>query len=144
CCSCGTCGGCSCAAAPGCCDSVAPQMLSDPFQDDPAPPTPVPTSSSPTEVRRPPANRMKPVSAPAQEPVALKESSPAKQNIAANPSPYKIVNKQAAAPPPKTTVRKPASTITATEEVRTAPVQSVLRRASAETEAVEPAPHNIN
>lgn len=41
-------------------------------------------------------------------------------------------------------VRKPASTITATEEVRTVPAQSILRRTSAEMEAVEPAQHNIN
>jgi hypothetical protein len=118
-------------------------MLSDPFQDDPMPPKPTPTSL-PAEVRRPPANQMKPVSAPAKEAFSTKESSPARQTAATNTSPYKIVNNQPVVAAPKTTVRKPASTITATEEVRTVPVQSILRRTSAESEAIEPAPHNIN
>jgi hypothetical protein len=118
-------------------------MLADPFQDDPIPPKPTPTSA-PAEVRRPPAKQMKPVSAPAKDEVAAKVAAPPKQTAATNSSPYKIVNKQTAAPQPKTIVRKPANTITATEEVRTIPATSILRRASAETEAVEPAPHNIN
>jgi hypothetical protein len=144
CCSCGQCGGCGCGAGVGCCDAVAPPMLGDPFQDDPMPPTPRPTSIPATEVRRPPANQMKPVSAPAREAVSLKEATPARQTVAANTSPYKIVNKPTAVAAPKTMVRKPASTITATEEVRKVPAQSILRRTSAEMEAVEPAQHNIN
>jgi hypothetical protein len=119
-------------------------MLSDPFQDDPVLPTPKPTSAPTNEVRRPPANKMKPVSTPAKETVAAKDSPPAMPAASANASPYKVVNKQTTAPPPKTIVRKPTSTITATEEVRTIPTQSILRQASAETAAVEPAPHNIN
>jgi hypothetical protein len=141
CCSSNTCGSCSCGVGPGCCDAVAP-TLSDPFQDDPMPPKP--TSSPATEVRRPPAKQMKPVSAPANDTVTANESSPNKQSTATNTSPYKIVNKETATPQPKTTVRKPTSTITATEEVRTVPTRSVLRQASAESEVTEPAPHNIN
>jgi len=141
CCTCGGHGnGCSCGAAVGCCDSVPP-MLSNPFQDDPLPPTPKPTSLPPAEVRRAPANQLKPVMS--NRDASARQSAPTKQ-MPANASPYKIVQKPTAPVPPKTTVRKPASTITTTEELRTVPAQSVLRRASAEFEAAEPAPHRIN
>jgi hypothetical protein len=143
CCSCGQCDGCSCGAGPSCCDAVAPPMLGNPFQDDPMPPTPMPTSM-PAEVRRPPARQLKPVSAPPRESFSAKDSPPAKQTAAVNNSPYKIVNQQPPAAPPRTTARRATSTITATEEVRTVPARSVLRRASVESESVEPAPHNIN
>jgi len=76
--------------------------------------------------------------------VSARQSGPSRPSNSANSSPYKIVQKQPAQVTPKTTVRKPASIITTTEELRTVPAQSVLRRASAEFEAVEPAPHRIN
>ncbi len=118
-------------------------MLNDPFQDDPAPPTPTPTSL-PAEVRRVPANQLKPVSVLPKQAASSRPTSPVSQTEAAKTSPYKIVNSEPPAAPPKTTARKPASAIIATEEVRTVPARSILRRASAESEAIEPAPHNIN
>jgi hypothetical protein len=118
-------------------------MLGDPFQDDPVPPKPTPTSL-PAEVRRAPANQLKPPATLPREAVSVKAISPANQSAATNNSPYKIVNGQPSAPLPKTTTRKPASTITTTEEVRTVPARPVLRQTSAETEVTEPARHNIN
>ena len=140
----GHCNGCSCSAPCGCTDVTAPPMLSDPFQDDPLPPTPRPTSLPATEVRRAPANQLKPASTPSREAVSVTPPPSRTETASVNQSPYKIVTKQTTAAPPKTTVRKAANVIQSKEETRTVPAQSVMRRASAETEAAEPAPHRIN
>jgi hypothetical protein len=118
-------------------------MLNDPFQDDPLPPTPMPTSA-PAEVRRAPDRQMKPASAPRNNSASTTAPSSNKPATATASSPFKVVKEQTAAAPPKTTVRRPASTITAKEEIRTITARSVLRQASAETEVNEPARHNIN
>ena len=112
------------------CSSALP-ALSDPFTDDP--PLPRPTSEPATEVRRAPAPRSQPVTrraAPAPPPAP-----------APRPSPYKI----AKAPGNVSPMAKPAGQASAppapaASPKRSPPDQSVLRRASAEEESVEPAP----
>jgi hypothetical protein len=137
----------------GCSDAAAPPGLTDPFQDDPLPQpsAPRPTSATPTEVRRAPTSRLKPVSAPAKEPVAA----------APQASPYKIVSKpgtaaattkpaimsKPAAPPSSATTssRRRVAEVPAVEEIRVAaPAKPALRAASAESPINEPAPHRIN
>ncbi len=146
---------CGCATHQMGCSTTVP-MLSDPFQDDPLPPKP--TTQPATEVRRAPVQqRMQPVAraqgtgvrqavvhqSAASRPVVSQAVKPQPQVVqgAVRPGPYKIVNAPGVKPNVSRAVHQPgaAKVAPAANVERGGSTQSVLRRASAEEEQVEPA-----
>lgn len=118
------------------CSSAVP-ILTDPFRDDPLPPTP--TAQPATEVRRAPARLP-------QSPVAAMRPA-APSAVPSKPtSPYKIVTDRTNASSATRPSNRPSSANVdaAGSAGRKAPNQSVLRRASAEQSGSEPAPIQVD
>jgi hypothetical protein len=113
------------------CSSALPGP-SNPFQDDPLPPKP--TAQPATEVLRAPIQRTRSVAASARvASTTVPQSSPYKIIAAPTNSLSRAANRPAA-----------QSAAAAAHSTRKLPGQSVLRRASAEDDYYEPAPHKVD
>jgi hypothetical protein len=161
-CGAGCCGGCcpnpagscfadvSCGVQPGCgCEGGAPiPQLSDPFQDDPLPPTPQPAR----EVRRaPPSSPTRSVMMPPQRTAGQAAPRPAaaprRETVQAAPRPSTAPRQAAparAASPYKITTAGHETSSTRASTSRGPARQPALRQAAHERQLAEPAPHWID